>query len=283
MGTAGPFGPAFWLRLAVAGVWVAVPLVFGVVLAWWTTRRRGARARVARLVGLAVGAVFGVLLTFAAQLWLAPIAVVAGYLVAAFTTEVHESPVPTGSVRTASLRSRTLRDYVPLWAMVVAVAAAVITVLTPVVLSAVPTASYGPWHPIPEVTLPGEQLHWPRATEWVPLGVVAAGALVVGVLLVQRVLRLPADRSDPDESGRRVAVRTITGTVVGIELLALGALIVFTSSGLAVPAAIGGAAYTASRVVIWTGLVIALTGIVLWWVLSARSRRPSAPDVVART
>jgi hypothetical protein len=282
MGTEGPFGPAFWLRLAVAGVWVGVPLLFGAVLAWWTTRGRDRGARIARLIGLAVGALIGVLLTFAAQLWLAPIAVVAGYLVAVFTGELHDSPAPTGSVRTASLRSRNLRDYVPLWSMLVAVAAAAITLLTPAVLSAVPTVSYGPWHPFSGVTLPGETRHWPSAAEWIPLGVVAGGALIVGTLLVQRLLRLPADQSDPGESGRRAAARTITGAVVGIELLALGALTVFTSGGVAVPAQVGGAAYTASRVLIWTGLAVALAGIVLWWTLSAR-RRPATPDVVAQT
>lgn len=281
MGTAGPFGPAFWLVLAIAGVWVGVPLVFGLVLVWWTTRRRGGRARRARLIGLGVGALIGVLAAWAAQLWLAPIAVVAGYLVGAFSSDVRDPPVPSGPVRQASLQPRTVRRYVPLWAMVIALVAAVITVIAPAILSTLPTASYGPWHPFAGVTLPGGTQQWPPARDWLPLGVVAVGAVVVGALLVRRVLRLPADQSDPGESGRRTTVRTITGTVVGIELLALGALTVFASAGLAVPEPVGGAAYLGSRILIWTGIVLALTGIVLWWALS--SRRRGAPDAVPQT
>lgn len=286
MGTTGPFGPAFWLRLVVAAVWVGVPMVFGLVLVWWTTRKRGAaarRMRVARLTGLGVGALVGVLLVWAAQLWLTPIAVVVGYLVGAYTGELRDSPIPAGAVRTASLRPRTVRGYVPRWTMAVAITAAVLTMVAPAILSAVPTASYGPWHPFADVTLPGAKLHWPSAVEWVPLGVVAAGALVVGALLVQRVLRLPADQLDPGESSRWTAVHTITGTVVGVELLALGALTVFASAGLAVPAQVGGAVYLGSRVLVWTGLALAVTGIVVWWAMSTRRRSSVTPDSVPQT
>ncbi|HEY1573877.1 MAG TPA: hypothetical protein VGG05_21215 [Pseudonocardiaceae bacterium] len=283
MGTASPFGSAFWLLLAVAGMWVAVPLVFGLALVWWTTRKRAGAGRRARLIGLGAGALIGILAAFAAQLWLAPIAVVAGYLAAVCTDELRGSSVPAGEVRTASLQPRTVRRYVPRWAMVVAIVAAALTMLAPAILSAVPTASYGPWHPFPDVTVPGGTLSWPPARDWIPLGVVAGGALLIGALLVQRVLRLPADRSDPRESGRRATVRTITATVVGIELLALGALTLFASSGLAVPEEVGGAAYVVSRVLVWTGLGLAAAGIVLWWALSARRRGRLAPDAVPQS
>lgn len=286
MTTAGPFGPAFWIQLAVAGIWVGVPLLFGLVLVWWTTRKRGGavrRARIARLLGLVVGGLVGILTGFAALLWLAPIAVVAGYLVGALYGDVRDTPTPAGELRTASLQPRTVRHYVPWWAMIVAIVAAILTILAPAILAAVPTPSYGPWQPVPGVTLPGETLHWPSIRDWLPLAVVAAAALAVGGLLVRRALALPADSSDPQESGRRATVRTITGTVVGIELLALGALTIFASAGLAVPQSVGSTAYLGSRILVWTGLVLALSGIVLWWVLSARRRRPVTPDAVSQS
>jgi hypothetical protein len=110
--------------------------------------------------------------------------------------------------------------------------------------------------------------------------VVAGGALIGGALLIRRVTGLPA--ATPEQSGllestRRNAARTITGTVVGIELVALGALTLFASSGLAVPDQVGGGAYLASRILVWTGLGLAVAGIVVWCVLSRWRRVPADP------
>lgn len=266
-------GAVFWIQLGLAAIAVGIPVLLGVALVWWTTRRRR-QARVTRLTGLGIGALVGVVMVWDAQLWLAPIAVVAGYLGGVFSGEVRDSLAPSGSVRVASLRPRTLRGHVPRWAIVVAIATAALTLLAPAILMTVPAAAYGPWHPFPdrpELILPGATLRWPPAIEWIPLGLVAVGAVLVGGRLIQRVLALPAD------VGRPGAVRTITGTVVGIELVALGALCIFVSSGLAVPAQIGGVAYLGSRILIWTGLGLAVAGIVLWCALSAWRRGPTAP------
>ncbi|HEX3789290.1 MAG TPA: hypothetical protein VHW44_15610 [Pseudonocardiaceae bacterium] len=278
-GTTALFGVVFWLRLWLVAIWVGVPVLFVGVLLWWTTRRgRGGPARAARLVGLGLGALVGVVAVWVAQLWLAPIAVAAGYLLGVLRGELRATPPPTESVRVASLRPRTARHYLPWWTVLVSVGAAAVTMLGPVVLSAVPTASYGSWNPLgggdPRFTLPGMTLAWPRASEWVPLAVVAGGALVVGALLIRRALWLPAGSAGLAETGRRNAARAIAGTVLGVELVALGAQALFASSGLAVPAEVGGTAYLWSRVLVWTGIGLAVTGVVVWCVLSRWRRGP---------
>lgn len=287
MRTAGLFGLVFWMRLGYAAILIGIPLLLGLVLVWRTTRGHDAaaagqvrRARLARLTGLGVGALVGVLTVFAAQAFLAPIAVVAGYVVGVHYGELRDTPTPTGAVRVASLRPRAVRQHVPRCAMLIAIVAAALTLLAPAILAAVPTPTYGPWHPVPgdpQITLRGTTLKWPSFVEWLPLGVVAAGALLVGVLLIHRVLRLPADQSDQRESTRRNAVRTITGAVVGTELITLGALTLLTSAGLAVPAPLGGAAYLGSRILVWTGLGLAATGIVVWLAMSAWRRGRLVP------
>jgi len=266
MSEGAAFGFVFWVRLGLVAVWVGLPTVVAVALVWW---KRSPKARGGHLAGIGIGALVGVLAVWLAQLWLAPIAVVAGYLFGMFSGELRDTPPPTGLVRVASLQPRTVGRYVPRWAMVVALVAATVTMVAPAVLAVVPAAKYGPWHPFddePRFTLPGATLAWPSAELWAPLAVVAAGALVVGALLIRRVMGLP--QSGLPESTRRNAARTITGTVVGVELLALGALTLFTSSGLAVPGPVGGEAYIGSRILVWTGLGLAALGIVVWCVLS---------------
>lgn len=287
MRAAGLFGMVFWLRLGYAAILVGIPLLLGLVLVWRTTRAHGIaaagrvrRARIARLAGLGIGSVVGVLAVFAAQAFLASVAVVAGYVVGVHYGESRDTRTPTGAVRVASLRPRTVRQYMPRWAMLIALVAAALTLLAPAILAAVPTLTYGPWHPVPgdpRITLPGATLKWPSLVEWLPLAVVAAGALLVGVLLIHRVLWLPADQSDQRESTRRNAVRTITGAVVGTELVTLGALTLFISAGLAVPAPLGGAAYLGSRILVWAGLGFAATGIVVWLTMSAGRRGRLVP------
>jgi hypothetical protein len=286
--TGATFGVLFWVRLVLVGIWVGVPVLLVGVLVWWTARRGAAgRVRRARLVGLGAGALVGVVAVWLAQLWLAPIAVAAGYLSGVLNGELRGAPPRTGLVRVASLEPRTTGRYVPRWAVAVALAAAALTMLAPAVLAVVPTARYGPWHPVPEdprFTLPGATLAWPSAALWLPLAVVAAGALVVGALLIRRVTGLPAATSDQSgllESTRRNAARTISGTVVGIELVALGALTLFASSGVAVPGPVGGGAYLASRILVWTGMGIAVAGIAVWCALSRWRRAPLAPTTAA--
>jgi hypothetical protein len=262
MSEGAAFGFVFWVRLGLVAIWVGLPTLLAVVLVWRKKARSG------QLAGIGIGALVGVLAVWLAQLWLAPIAVVAGYLLG-MLSGLRTAPPPTGLVRVASLQPRTVSRYVPRWAMLVAFIAAAVTIVAPAVLAVVPAAKYGPWHPFdgePRITLPGATLAWPSAELWAPLAVAAAGALVVGALLIRRVMRLP--QSGLPESTRRNAARTITGTVVGVELLALGALTLFTSSGLAVPGPVGGDAYIGSRILGWTGLGLAALGIVVWCVLS---------------
>jgi hypothetical protein len=287
MNTGATFGVLFWVRLVLVGIWVGVPVLLVGALVWWTTRRGAAgRVRRARLIGLGLGALVGVVAVWLAQLWLAPVAVAAGYLSGVLNGELRGAPPRTGLLRVASLEPRTTSRYAPRWAVVVAVVAGAVTMFAPAVLSAVPTAGYGPWHPFPgdPFTLPGATLAWPSAALWVPLAVVAGGALIGGALLIRRVTGLPA--ATPDQSGllestRRNAARTIAGTVVGIELVALGALTLFASSGLAVPDQVGGGAYVASRILVWTGLGLAVAGIAVWCALSRWRRVPVDPDAVS--
>lgn len=288
----GMLGIVLLVRLVIAAIWVGIPVLLVGALVWWTTSRknvsadsRARQARSTRLKGLGIGALAGVISVLFGQLWLGPVAVAVGYLLAVLTGELRDAPPRTGTVRSASLRARTAAHYVPRWAAVVSVLAALVTVFTPAVLTAVPTASYGPWHPFPDatwITLPGQKLSWPSPAIWIPLTLVACGALVGGALLIRRLVRLPAATAEAPglaESTRRNAARTITGTVVGVELLALGTLAIFTSGGVGVPDVVGGGAYTASRILVWSGVGLVAAGILIWCVLSSWRRAPLEPTV----
>jgi hypothetical protein len=290
----GMIGIVLLVKLIFAVIWVGVPVLLVGALVWWTTSRRGvpenSRARQtksSRIWGLRIGALVGVVTVLISQPWLGPIAVAAGYLLGVLRGELRDAPPKTGTVRVASLQPRTAAGYVPWWAALIAVVAAVVTVFGPIVLLAVPAPSYGPWHPFPDarwITLPGQQLSWPSPAIWVPLAAVAAGALVIGALLIRRAVELPATIDEAPgliESTRRNAARTITGTVVGVELLALGAQALSTSGGVDVPDVIGGTAYTISRVLVWSGLGLVLAGIVVWCVLSWWRRGPADPKIEA--
>lgn len=290
----GMIGTILLVKLIFAVIWVGLPVLLVGALVWWTTSRRGvpenSRARQtksSRIGGLRIGALVGVVAVLASQPWLGPIAVAGGYLLGVLRGELRDAPPKTGTVRVASLQPRTAAGYVPWWAAVIAVVAAVVTVVGPLVLLAVPTPSYGPWHPFPDtpsITLPGQKLSWPSPAEWVPLAVVAAAALVIGALLIRRAVRLPAATDDQPglvESARRNAARTITGTVAGVELLALGAQTLFASGGLGVPDVIDDTDYTISRVLVWSGLGLVLAGIVVWCALSWWRRGPVDPKIEA--
>lgn len=292
MNYGGMLGIVLLVRLVLAVVWVGIPLLLVGALVWWTTSRksvasdsRARQTRSARLKGLGLGGLGGLISVLFGQLWLGPVVVAAGYLLGVLNGELHDTPPRTGTVRSASLRARTAAHYVPRWAAVVSVIAAMLSMFGPIVLIGVPTPEYGPWQPFPDapfITVPGQKLAWPSPAVWVPLAVVACGALVVGALLIRRLLRLPdatADQPGIAESTRRNAARTITGTVVGVELLTLGALTLLSSSGVDVPDQIGGAAYTASRILIWSGIGLIAAGIVIWCALAGWRRGPLEPDV----
>ena len=292
MNYGGMLGIVLLVRLALAVVWVGVPLLLVGALVWWTTSRKSVSAdsrarqtRSTRLKGLGLGGLGGLISVLFGQLWLGPVVVAVGYLLGVLNGELHDTPPRTGTVRSASLRARTAAHYIPRWAAAVSVVAAILSVFGPIVLIAVPTPQYGPWQPFPDalfITLPGQKLSWPPPLEWVPLAVVACGALVGGALLIRRLLRLPdatADQPGIAEPTRRNAARTITGTVVGIELLALGALTLLDSGGVDVPDQIGGAAYTASRILVWSGIGLIAAGIVIWCALASWRRGPIEPNV----
>ncbi len=283
----GPVGlwVAFWPRVGLVGVWVGIPvLLVGLTLWWGTRRRRGGDAlagpaRAGRLAGLALGALVGTAAVWSAQAWCAPAAVADGYLLGTATGELRDAPAPTEPVRVASLDVRDAARYVPRWAAATALAAAAVTILSPVVFAAAPRVRYGPWRPDPgdPLTLPGGTLAWPSAALSVPFAVIAAATLVVGGLLVRRVTGLPAraaDRPGLHEPARHNAARAVAGAVLGVELMVLGALAVAASSGLAVPGARGGAAYTGSRVLVRAGLGLAAAGVLAWCVLGWWRRGP---------
>jgi hypothetical protein len=288
------FGISLLVRLPFAIVLVGVPVLLVGALVWWTTSRKSVAAdskarqtRSARLKGLGLGGLGGLIAVLLGEFWLGPVIVAAGYLLGVHNGELHDTPPRTGTVRSASLRARTAAHYVPRWAAVVSVVAVVLSVFGPLVLIGVPTPEYGPWQPFPDapfIVLPGQKLAWPSPVVWVPLAAVACGALVVGALLIRRLLRLPdatADQPGIAEPTRRNAARTITGTVVGIELLVLGALTLLSSSGVDVPDQIGGAAYTASRILIWTGIGLIGAGVVIWCALAGWRRGPVEPNAPA--
>ncbi|HJP76726.1 MAG TPA: hypothetical protein VJ914_20825 [Pseudonocardiaceae bacterium] len=281
----GSFGILLIVRLASTLVWVGIPVLLVGALILWTTRKRrdtpdgnAKRTRRSRLAGLGLGALGGAITVWLAPMWLAPIVVAVGYLTGVRNGELEDRPAQTDAVRVASLQPRTARHYLPLWTVVVSIVAAVLTISAPIVVATVPPASYGPYHPFPDatwITLPGHQDAWPSPVSWIPLVVAAAGALVAGALLIRRVLRLPA--ASLAESARRNAARTIAGTVVGVELLALGTQVLFTADGIAVPDVIGGLDYTISRWLIWSGLALVVAGIVVWCVLAWWRRGPAGP------
>lgn len=281
----GSFGILLIVRLASTLVWVGIPVLLVGALILWTTRKRrdtpdgnAKRTRRSRLIGLGLGALGGAITIWLAPMWLAPIVVAVGYLTGVRNGELEDRPAQTDAVRVASLQPRTARHYLPLWTVVVSVVAAVLTISAPIVVAAVPPASYGPYHPFPDaawLTVPGHQDSWPSPVLWIPLVVAAAGALVAGALLIRRVLRLPA--VGLAESARRNAARTIAGTVVGVELLALGTQVLFTADGIAVPDVVGGLDYTISRWLIWSGLALVVAGIVVWCVLAWWRRGPAEP------
>lgn len=280
------FGVAFWMRTVLAAVYVGVPVAMVGASVWWATRRAGPpapgvpaelvrRARLGRLTGLAAGAVAGVLSIWSAQGQLAPALVAIGYLFGVLLGELLAVPAPSGTVRTAVVRTREAGRYLPHWAVWVAVAAGTVSVLAPLLFAVLPRVRYGPWSPDGAdegSTLPGGTLSWPAAATTVPLAAVAVLGVLVGNLLARRIALLPPVAPDPvaDERVRCRIARAGAGAVIGIELLTLAASVISASSGLAVPSAVGGADYLASRILVWTGFCLAGLGVLAWCVLGSR-------------
>ena len=272
------------MRAALAVVYVGVPLLLVGASIWWATRRGRAtqgtssspddvvaRARDHRLVGLGLGAVAGVVAIWSSQGELAPALVAIGYLFGVLG-ELLAVPVPSGMVRTATLETREARRYLPRWAVWVAAATAVVSVLTPGLFAALPRVSYGAWSPDGVDVLPGGTLSWPSMGTTLPLAAIAVFGVVAGSVLARRITLSPPVSSDPvmDEQIRCRIGRAGAGAVLGIELLAVAASAIAASGGLAVPHAIGGTDYLVSRILVWTGLLLAAGAVFGWCVLGSR-------------
>ncbi|WP_034262760.1 hypothetical protein [Actinospica robiniae] len=296
MGSQGTslFTALLWFRTALAVVYVGVPALLVGVSVWWATRRSrrdaadglGAvarRARHGRLTGLAAGAAAGVVAIWYAEGLVAPALVAIGYLFGVLR-ELLSVPVPSGPVRTALVVSRESNRYLPRWAVWVSVVTGVLCILTPLLFAVLPRVHYLPWSPDvagQQFTIPGGSLSWPAAATSVPLAAVAACGIVAGTLLARRITLLPPLADDPvvDERLRCRIGRAGAGAMIGIELLALAALTIAASGGLAVPGVNGGAAYLASRIMLWTGLGLAVAAILAWSVLGARRLARVTADV----
>jgi hypothetical protein len=286
----------FWIHLQVTFIWVGVPALVVSASVWWATRRArtggsaaiARRARIGRLAGIAAGAVVGVVAVRYEQVWLAPAAVGAGYLLGVLAGELTSGPPPAGPLRVASLQARGARQYRPRGAVPVALGAGILAMIAPIVLAVLPRVRYGPWRPDPydaRIVLPGGTLSWPSPALTVPLAVIAALALLAGGVLLRRLAALPqpvtGGPAGLPERARRNAGRAIAGAVLGIELLAVGSLAILASDGLAVPGS-AGAAYVGSRILVEAGLGAALAGLLVWCILGWWRRGPArAPEPAA--
>jgi hypothetical protein len=290
-----------WIWLILAGVFVGVPVVIiGIAVLLRARASRSAfreaggpptaartqarRARWFGLTGLGAGLLLGVALVFDQRGGLAPLACAAGYLIGLLIGEYAAQPAAGGQVRAATLRPRRPSDYSPHWAATAVVLAVFLTVAAPVVFATAPTITYGRWQPFPGAgfSLPGARTAWPG---W-PVTTIAAAFAVVVVLLgiagLRRVAarpRLASTEQDAagqgfDELLRRQSGRAITGAVLGLELLVLAAVLLYGSSGLAVPIpAVSSAAYLGNRLMVYGGLGCAAGAAGSWLVLSGWIRR----------
>lgn len=284
----------FWVRLELVAIYVGVPAVLLGVTVWWTARRArrdlsgqpARRARYGRLTGLGIGALVGALTFWDGQGLLAPAVVVTGYLMGVLFGELLAAPTPSGPVRVASLRPRTGSAYLPRWPVRLALAAGLVTVVSPLLFVLLPRLRYGPWQPFvgqDAPRLPGGTLSWPSLETSVPLALGAVVVIVAGAVVVRRLAVLPPVSPDQstDEQARRNSVWSAVGAVLGVELLLLAATVISASEGLAVPGAGGGAAYQASRALVWSGLGLALTAVMVGCALGRWRRLPAAESATA--
>lgn len=290
-----------WIWLILAGVFVGIPaVIIGIAVLLRARASRSAlrqadgppaaartqarRARGYGLTGLGAGLLLGVALVLDQRGGLAPLACAGGYLIGLLVGEYAAQAPAGGQVRAATLHPRRPSDYSPHWAATAVVLAALLTVAAPVVFATAPTISYGRWQPFPGAGfwLPGARTAWPG---W-PVTTVAAAFAVLVVLLGVAGLRRVAARprltsAEQDSAGqgldemlRRQSGRAITGAVLGLELLVLAAILIYGSSGLAVPdPSISAAAYLGNRLMIYGGLGCAAGAAASWIILSGWIRR----------
>lgn len=258
-----PFTMWFWV-IGLSALFVGPPVLI-VGTSVLVSTRRAKRARTGRLGGLLVGALAGALAFLAGFGLLAPILVAVGYLVGVLISELRPSP-PTGPIRAASLQARDAWQYLPAWVVPAIVAAAALALVAPILFAAVPP--------------PAGAHNGSMIVVSLPLALVAVLALGSLVLLMARVAALPQPVSEAANGigrSRANAARAIAGAVLGIELLALGMLAIVASSDVAGPFAHAGAAYLSSRVLVWSGLGLAVAGMLAWATLSRWRAATDAP------
>jgi hypothetical protein len=287
----GPVGLFFfWVQALLVLLYIGVPVVLVGAAVWWATRRARLdmpaglvrRARSARLAGLAVGLILGVLAIQLGQELLAPASVAIGYLFGLLTAELLWVPAPTGPLRVAAIQTRHIRGYIPRWSVPVMLSAGVLAIAAPIVLAVLPTVRYGPWRPdaldAAQITLPGGVLQWPAAA-CVPPAALAVLALVVGGIALRRVVLLPpvaVERPGVDEHARRNSARAVLAAVLAIELFALAAQTFLASNGVAVPPT-DGLLYLTSRILIWCSISLDIAAVLVWWVLGWWKRLVAEP------
>lgn len=225
------------------------------------------RARIGRLAGLGLGALVGAVAFLAGFGLIAPILVAVGYLVGVLVAELRPVTRPAGPIRVASLQARSAWAYLPRWVVPAIVAAAALALIAPILFATVSPP-------------PPNYFGWMLALS-VPLTVIAVLAVGGFVLLMARLAALPQP-GPPDEGGadrdRANTARAIAGAVLGIELLALGGLAIVASTDAVGPFVTTGLAFVAARILIWSGLGLALTGMLVWAGLSRWRNAPSAPS-----
>jgi hypothetical protein len=207
-----------------------------------------------------------------------------GYLLGLLAGELAAAMPARGRLRSASLLIRRPADYAPRWARYAAAAIALVLIAVPVAFALAPRIHYPRWHPFPGpgIALPGGMTSWPSLVTSAGSAALAVTALTLGMLTLHRLAARPraAELQDQgtDELLRRQAGRAVTGAVLAIELLLLGAMLIAGSDGLAVPPSGASAAYLASRALIWAGLACIAGGITSWLGLSVRARNPASPS-----
>lgn len=201
--------------------------------------------------------------------------VIGGYLMGVLLGELLAAPKPNGRVRIASLRPRTGRNYAPRWPTRVAVAAALVTAVSPLLFALLPRLHYASY-----TGLPAETTTWPTLTISASL---ALGVLLVGAAVVERLVSLPPVMMDRpiSEQARNNSVRAAVRAVLGIELLLLADTMFGASLGFHTPYpdadlspgwVVAGWAFT---VLDWGGTTLMIASVVVACALG-RWRRPPA-------
>ena len=288
MSISAPLTMWFWI-IGLSALYIGPPVLIVGSAVWISTRRSKRRqgghdgpdgpdgpagkaahhARIGRLGGLVVGAFAGAVAFLAGFGLLAPILVAVGYLAGVLIAEMRPSR-PTGPVRVASLQARNAWQYLPPRVLPAIVATAALALLAPILFIAVPP--------------PASMQNGSMIAVSLPIALTVVIALAGLVLLMARVAALPQPVSqDQNGAGRDRAntARAIAGAVLGIELLALGAMAIVASTDVVSPFAHAGVAYLSSRVLAWSGLGLAVGGMLAWAMLSRwRPVSPAPPEPV---